>query len=36
MEGSVISFKYKMVNPALQFTKICDFITKYKDELAYD
>ena len=32
----VISFKYKVINPNKQLSKICDFISKYKDELDYD
>jgi hypothetical protein len=33
---SVITFKYKLINPKQQFTKISDFINKYKHELNYD
>jgi hypothetical protein len=33
---NIISFKYKVINPKRQFSKICDFITKYKSELNYD
>jgi len=33
---NIISFKYKIVNPKLQFSKICDFITDYKPFLDYD
>jgi hypothetical protein len=32
----IISFKYKMVNPKRQITKLCDFITQNKDTLDYD
>jgi hypothetical protein len=31
-----IPFKYKIINPKLQFSKVCDFITDYKSELDYD
>jgi len=31
-----IKFKYKMVNPGMQLSKVCDFITTYKHELDYD
>ena len=33
---NIINFKYKMINPKKQFNKMCDFITKYKEELNYD
>ena len=33
---SAITFKYKLINPEQQFTKISDFINKYKHELNYD
>ena len=33
---NIISFKYKIVNTQLQFSKICDFITDYKPNLDYD
>ena len=33
---NIISFKYKIINPKQQFSKICDFITQYKAELDYD
>jgi hypothetical protein len=33
---SVITFKYKIINSVRGMSKICDFITKYKDELDYD
>ena len=29
----IISFQYKIINPKKQFSKICDFITEYKNEL---
>jgi len=32
----IISFKYKMVNPKRQITKICDFISENKENLDYD
>jgi len=32
----IISFKYKIINKKKQFSKICDFITKYNSELDYD
>lgn len=33
----VITFKYKQINPTRQFTKICDFIQKNKDDfISYD
>jgi len=32
----IISFKYKIINPKRQFSKVCDFITDYKSELDYD
>jgi hypothetical protein len=32
----IIQFKYKVINTKLQFSKICDFITNYKNELNYD
>lgn len=35
LEG-VLSLKYKEVNPKRQLSKLCDFITKYKEELTYD
>ena len=34
--NTYIQFKYKIINPKRQFSKICDFITQYKDELNYD
>jgi len=33
---SIISFKYKMINHKFQLSKICDFITEYKNDLDYD
>ena len=33
---SVISFKYKMINHKFQLSKMCDFITEYKNDLDYD
>lgn len=33
---SILSFKYKIINPKRQFSKVCDFITDYKSELDYD
>jgi hypothetical protein len=33
---NTIFFKYKMINDALQFTKICDFITENENTLNYD
>jgi len=33
---SIISFKYKEINQKKQLSKICDFISKYKNELDYD
>ena len=33
---NIISWKYKIINTKLQFSKICDFITEYKSELDYD
>lgn len=33
---SIISFKYKVIEPKRQLSKICHFITKYKNELDYD
>ena len=32
----IISFQYKIINQKRQFSKICDFITEYKNELDYD
>lgn len=32
----IITFKYKIINQRKQFSKICDFITEYKNELDYD
>ena len=32
----IISYKYKIINPKQQFSKICDFITEHKKELNYD
>ena len=32
----ILSFKYKMVNPKMQLSKMCDFITEYRDRLDYD
>lgn len=33
---SLIEFKYKIINPKRQLSKVCDFITQYKNELDYD
>ena len=33
---NIINFKYKIINPKKQFSKMCDFITTYKEELNYD
>jgi hypothetical protein len=33
---SIITFKYKIINTKYQLSKICDFITEYKNELDYD
>jgi hypothetical protein len=33
---SIISFKYKIINSKFQLSKICDFITEYKNTLNYD
>ena len=33
---SIIPFKYKIINPKRQLSKVCDFITEYKSELNYD
>jgi hypothetical protein len=33
---NIIQFKYKIINPKPQFSKICDFITDYKSNLNYD
>lgn len=32
----IISYKYKIINPKRQFSKVCDFISTYKSELEYD
>jgi hypothetical protein len=32
----IVSLKYKEVNHKRQLSKMCDFITKYKDEFTYD
>ena len=32
----IIQFKYKLISPKFQLTKICDFISDYKDALDYD
>ena len=32
----VLSFKYKIVNSNRQLSKVCDFISDYKNELDYD
>jgi hypothetical protein len=32
----IITFKYKIINPKKQLTKMCDFIKEYKDKLDYD
>ena len=31
-----IQFKYTEINSNMQLSKVCDFITKYKDQLNYD
>jgi hypothetical protein len=33
---SAIEFKYKIINPKRQLSKVCDFISQYKNELEYD
>jgi hypothetical protein len=33
---SIIQFKYKVINSNRQLTKVCDFISQYKNELSYD
>ena len=33
---NIISLKYKIINPNLQLSKVCDFITDNKDNLDYD
>jgi len=33
---SIITFKYKVVNPKRQISKVCNFITNYKAQLDYD
>lgn len=32
----IIQFKYKIINPKNQISKICDFITSYREQLEYD
>jgi hypothetical protein len=32
----IISFQHTIINPKRQFSKICDFITNYKEKLNYD
>jgi len=32
----IIKFKYKVINPKKQLTKMCEFIQEYKDKLDYD
>jgi len=32
----IIEFKYKIINNKLQLSKICDFITEYKEKLDHD
>ena len=32
----IISFKYKIVNPYLQLSKVCDFFSTFQDLLLYD
>jgi len=32
----IINFKYKVVNPKFQLSKVCDFINEYKESLDYD
>jgi len=32
----IISFQYTSINPKRQFSKVCDFITNYKEKLNYD
>lgn len=32
----IIQFKYKIINPKNQISKICDFITSYREQLDYD
>jgi hypothetical protein len=34
--ADIITFKYQVVNTKRQFSKLCDFITEYKQELDYD
>ena len=36
MDNSTFEFKYKIVNPSMQLSKVCDFITDHKDTLSYD
>lgn len=33
---NIISFKYKMISPKFQLSKMCNFISEYKEELNYD
>lgn len=33
---NIITFKYKIINGNKQFTKLCDFITNYYNDLNYD
>jgi hypothetical protein len=33
---TIINFKYKIINPKYQLSKLCDFITDNKSELDYD
>ena len=33
---NIIQFKYKIINPKPQLSKICDFISDYKSNLNYD
>ena len=33
---SIINFKYKMINPKRQITKLSDFLTTYKTNFDYD
>lgn len=33
---SIINFKYKIINTKKQLSKICDFISEYKNSLNYD
>jgi len=32
----ILTFKYKMINKKKQFNKMCDFLSKYKNEMNYD